>query len=331
MPFTKNFRTPGQLTGVARGAFDAAFEGFSVADLLPAQENFTLDYNFVTGAAPLPAAAKYRSFNTRSMVNTVGQGSTASGKLPPTSIRLYVDEAQQLEMYGQDDAVGAKFEEYAIRNAQSIAFRVILAAAQAIQDSKVRIEERGLAFDIDFGRKGSLSPDASVPWATVATAKPLDDMEGLRAAFGKRFASVRMSQQAMSYLQRNVDLIKIALQRGTDLPARISQEDVRSVFRDYGLGEIVIESDVVMNMDGQEVPVFGANKVIVTSGLTVGSTEIGVTAESLASDNGIARTEAPGLFAGAIPVDDPTGYDVLVSGIVLPVLTAPNNTAVLTV
>ena len=26
MPFTKNFRTPSQLTGAARGAFDAAFD-----------------------------------------------------------------------------------------------------------------------------------------------------------------------------------------------------------------------------------------------------------------------------------------------------------------
>lgn len=331
MPFTKNYRTPGQLTGAARGAFDAAFEGFSVASLLPANENYTLDYNFQRGAAPLPPAAKYRSWNTRSMVNTVGQGESASGKLPPTSIRLYVDEFQQLEMYGQNDAIGAKFEEYAIRNAQSIAFRVILAAAQAIQDGKVRIEERQLAFDIDFGRKASLSPNASVPWATVATAKPLDDLEALRAVFGKRFGAIRMSQQSMGYLQRNVDLIKIALQKGSDLPSRISQEDVRSVFRDYGLGEIIIEDDVVMNTEGVEVPVFAANKVIITTGGSVGSTEIGVTAESLASDNGIARTEAPGLFAGAIPVDDPTGYDVLVSGILLPVLTAPNNTAVLTV
>ena len=121
MPYNQGFRTPAQLTGVARGAFDAAYEAFEIAGLLPAVENFTLDYTFVVGQSPLPAAAKFRSFNTPSMVNTVGQGATASGKLPPTSIRLHVDEFQQLSMYGQNDAIGRKFEEYAERNAQSIA------------------------------------------------------------------------------------------------------------------------------------------------------------------------------------------------------------------
>lgn len=195
MPFTKNFRTPGQLTGAARGAFDAAFDSFGIAALLPPAENFTLDYNFAVGAAPLPPAAKFRSFNTRSMVNTVGQGSRASGKLPPTSIRLYVDEFQQLEMYGQDDAIGAKFEEYAIRNAQSIAFRVVLAAAEAIEKGVVTLEERGLALTVDFGRRADLSAVATTPWATVATAKPLDDIEALKAAFGKRVGEIRISAQ----------------------------------------------------------------------------------------------------------------------------------------
>lgn len=331
MPYTKNFRTPAELTGVARGAFDAVFDSFGIASLIPSVESFTLDYNFVIGAAPLPSAAKYRSFNSRSMVGTVGQGQTAQGKLPPTSIRLYVDEAQQLEMYGQDDAIGAKFEEYAENLATAIAFRTILAAREAIQEGTVTLNERGLDLTIDFQRNPDLSAIAGTPWGTTATAKPLDDLEGLRDVFGKRVSEVRFGIDVMGKLQRNVDLIKIALQRGTDLPSRISYDDVISVLGSYGFRNVVIDEDVVIDTEGDEVPVIEPNKVVFTAGSQVGSTQIGVTAESLAADNGIDRNEAPGLFAGALPSEDPQGYDVLVAGIILPTLSAPNNTAVLTV
>jgi hypothetical protein len=331
MPYTKNFRTPAELTGVARGAFDAIFDSFGIASLIPSSESFTLDYNFVIGAAPLPSAAKYRSFNTRSMVGKVGTGQAAQGKLPPTSIRLYVDEAQQLEMYGQTDAIGAKFDEYAENLATAIAFRTIIAAAEAIQDGTVTLNERGLDLTIDFQRNADLSADAGIAWGSLATAKPLDDLEALKAVFGKRISEIRISDLVMSQLQRNTSLIKAALRRGTDLPDRISQGDVVSTLADYGFRNLVVDEDVVVDTEGVEVPVFAENKVIFTSGSQVGSTQIGVTAEAMASDNGIDRNEAPGLFAGALPSEDPQGYDVLVAGIILPVLSAPNNTAVLTV
>src|SRR5690606_2779383 len=153
----RNFRSPVQLTGAARGAFDATLEAVRTASLLPAQENFTLDYDFAAGAAPLPPAAKFRTFNTESMVYTHGVGARKSGKLPPISIRLHVDEYTQLKLYGQDDAIGQKFEEYAEANAISVAQRAILAQAQAIETGKVTISERGITVEIDFGRDGDLS------------------------------------------------------------------------------------------------------------------------------------------------------------------------------
>ncbi len=331
MPYNQGFRTPAQLTGVARGAFDAAYEGFGIADLLPAIENFTLDYQFVVGQSPLPAAAKFRAFNTPSMVNTVGQGQTASGKLPATSIRLHVDEYQQLKMFGQDDAIGAKFEEYAKRNAQSIAYRLVLAGAEAVETGKISVNERGLAFGVDFGRRADLTADVTIPWSSYDTATPLEDVEALKRVFKKRVAEVRLSDLSMSHLQRNAGVIKRAMRRGSDLPDMVSQEDVRTVFRDFNLGNIIVVEDTVMDTNGDEVPVFSEDAVILSSGGALGSAQIGVTAESLDSENGITSTEAPGLFAGALPTDDPQGFDVRVTGILLPVLSSANNTAVLKV
>ncbi|ALJ22048.1 major capsid protein [Microbacterium sp. No. 7] len=329
MPFTKNFRTPVQLTGVARGAFDATLEGFRTNTLLPTKENFTLDYDFQAGSAPLPPAAKFRSFNTESMVNTLGVGSRKSGKLPPMSIRLHVDEYTQLKLYGQNDAIGAKFDDYAEANAVSVAQRLVLAQAEAIVTGKVNINERKLAVEIDFGRKPGLTANAATVWSNTATSTPLTDLEALRLVLGKSVSSTILSRVTLGYLQRNADLMKMIIGRGSDLPSRVSAEDVMSFLTSEGFGRIEVNEETVVNTAGVEVPLFPADKVILVSGPSVGTTEVGVTAEAIASENGISASEAPGLFAGAIPSDDPTGYDVLVSGILLPVASAPDNTAVL--
>lgn len=329
MPFTKSYRTPTQLTGAARAAFRAFCEQYVTNALFPAQANYTLDFEFEAGRAGMPAAASFRSFNTASQVNTVDAGSKRGGKLPPISIRLAVDEYQQLSMYRNNEAIGVKFEEYAIRNAQSIAARVVLAQAQAIQEGKVVINERKLSFEVDFGRRAGLTANAPTAWSNVGASTPLADLEALRNVFGKQVAKITLSRQGMNYLQSNADLIKIAMQRGTDLPSRISAADVQSVLSDWGFGQLEVNEQTIRNQAGNEVPLFAADKVIFTSSTQIGTTDLGVTAEAIASDNGIPTGQQSGLFSGASPQSDPEGYNVLVSAIVLPVLSSPDNTAVL--
>jgi hypothetical protein len=331
MAFTKNFRTPAQLTAAARAAFRAHVEKYVTAGLLPSQANYTLDFKFGVGQSALPAAASFRSYATESEVGTLEGGETRQGKLPPISIRTPVDEFQQLFMYNQQDGIGQAFEKRAIRNATAVGSRVVLAQAEAIQDGKVTIAERNLSFSVDFGRKSALTATAGTAWSTVATATPIADMEALRAVLGKSIVRNIISQQTATYLQTNADLIKTALGRGTDLPSRISWADVQTVFRDWQLGELEINTEKVVNRAGTEVPVFANDKVVVLTGSQVGTTELGVTAESLRADNGIAQSEAAGLFSGASEQDDPSGYNVLVSAIALPIATATNDTASLDV
>jgi len=331
MPFTKNFRTPAQLTAVARAAFRAHLEKYSTATLLPSQANYTLDFTFGAGDDVLPAAASFRSYSTESEVGTLVGGETRQGKLPPISIRTHVDEEQQLFMYNNQEGIGAAFEKRAVRNAQAVGSRIVLAQAEAIQDGKVTIAERNLVLEVNFARKAALTATAGTPWSTTATATPLADLEAMRNVLGKRIVKSIVSQQAATYLQTNVDLIKTALGRGTDLPTRISWADVQAVFRDFNVGELEINTETVVNRAGAEVPVYATDKVVILAGTQVGSTELGVTAESLRADNGISQGEAPGLFSGASEQDDPSGYNVLVSAIALPVARATNNTASLDV
>lgn len=328
MGFTKNHRNPTQLTAVARAAFDAEIDRFPVLKaLFPVLENFTLDYSFNPGSAKLPAAAKFRAFGTESMVGETDGAQASSGKLPPTSIRLPVDEHQQLQMYGQNAAIGAKFDDYAAQNAQSIAFRAILGAGEALSAGKVSIDERKMRLDIDFMRPEALDATASKVW-TAADSSPLSDLEGLRAALGKRVAQTTLSRSLLIALQRNKEMISF-IQPGVTGATRVSAQDVISYLIGEGYGQIVIDESVVPNKSGVEVPVFDEKKVIMTAGGAVGSIELGVTAEAIAPANGIPAQDAPGLFSGAIETTDPEGFDVLVAAILLPVLGSPRNTATL--
>lgn len=327
MPFTKNFRTPAQLTAAARAAFRAHVESYVTAGLLPSRSNYTLDFSVNVGESVLPPAASFRSYSTESEVGTIVGGETRQGKLPPISIRTPVDEYQQLFMYNQQEGIGQAFDERAIRNATAVGSRIVLAQAEAIQSGKVTIAERDLTFAVDFGRKAGLTATAGTAWSTVATATPIADLEALRAVLGKTIDRVIVSQTTATYLQSNVDLIKTALGRGTDLPSRISWADVQAVFRDWQLGEVEVNAEKVVNRAGVEVPLFANDQVVVISGSQVGTTELGVTAEAIQTENGIAASEAAGLFSGASQQDDPAGYNVLVSAIALPVAQATNNTA----
>jgi acyl dehydratase len=327
--YTKNHRTPLQLTAVARAAFRATLDAFpNLQALFPVVPNFTLDYEFNAGASFLPAAASFRSFDTESQVGETGSAQTSKGKLPPTSIRLHVDEVQQLQMYGQNEAIGQKFEDYADQNARSIAYRAILGAGEALSSGKVSIDERKMRLDVNFGRPARLDATAASGFWTAAGSSPLSDLDALRLALGKRVAQTTFSRKQMNALQRNAEMISF-IQPGVAGATRVSTQDVIDFLASEGYGRIVIDETVVPNKQGVEVPVFDEKKVIMTAGGTVGTIDLGVTAESIQQANGISASDAPGLFSGAIETTDPEGYDVLVAAILLPVLRAPLNTATL--
>lgn len=324
--FTKNFRTPVQLTAEARAAFRTTVEGYATSSILPIQQNYTLDYNFTTGSTGLPAAANYRSFNTQSDVGSTQAGETRSGKLPPISRRMHVDEFQQLQMYGQTDAIGQKFEEYARLVGQMIGLRVVLAQAEGLETGKVSIAERGLTFEIDFGRKAELNATVAVPWSDLENSDPIADLMAYREKFGA-VSGLLISRQAMTYLMRNKSIIAVAGVTASIL----SEAMVRSALSDFGFGNIQIDESIVSDQDGVERPLFSADKIIFLGAGQVGRTDIGVPAEVIQPENGISGADQAGLFSGALASNDPAGFDVLVSAIALPVITAANKTGALDV
>lgn len=329
MTYINKYRTPVQLTGTARGAFRATLEGFSTARLFPTKENYALTYAFGASKAGLPPAAQYRSFNSESMVNTLGTGEESTGKLPPISIRMHVDEFQELTMYqAGDEQVGATFDAYAIANAQSIASRIAIAQADALVNGKVQFSDRDLNFSIDFGRKAALTSVAATLWG-AAGSDPLADLDAAQQVLGKPITETWISAQIMSVLQRNEAVIDLVT-RGLGTATVVSPQDVVSVFGAWGF-QLIVKSDVVVGIDGAEAPLIDPTKVVLISGSNLGSTQLGVTAESIDPTNSIGKSQAPGLFSGAAAHHDPHGYNVFTTAIALPVANLTDNTATIKV
>ncbi len=180
-------------------------------------------------------------------------------------------------MMGLEDAIGAAFDERAERNAQAIGSRFVLAQAEALATGKVTIAERNLSLEINFGRKPAQTATAGTLW-NAAGADPIADLEGLRQVMNKGVSSVLISRATMSLLQANVEIIKLVVGRGTDLPSRVGEADVRSVIRDWGFGEIRVNEQTIVNRLGVEQTLFAADQVILLSGSQFGNTKLGITA-----------------------------------------------------
>lgn len=337
MAFTKDHRAPAALTGIARGTVDGVYGASVVSDFLPIRETTSLTFDVAAGENGLPRAASFRSFNTESDVSTVPYSESRSGKLPPISRRLHVDEFSQLKLTGGD--LGATFEDYTRRISAEVATRLVQAAADAIELGKTEIEERDLKLVVDFGRKSGLAANAVKLWSDP-TADVLGDLEALRDVYGATPGRIHIPTQVLNHLTRNTGLIQFVVGRGSDLPARVSHADVLSVLAQFNFNGVFSTEERFVDNTGTERYVFSSDKVLFLPGAAsavavatgvgaLGTTQVGVAAESLQDDNGIGGT--PGVFAGAIPHHDPEGFNVLVSGIALPVLGNVNAAASLKV
>jgi hypothetical protein len=335
--YSSAFRTATQLTAQSRAAADVVAAGFQLSDWFPSQENFSLSYDFDPSSVSLTDAATYRTFETEAPFGSTPGDQARSGKLPPISRKLRVKEFDQLTLFGQTDAIGAKFDDYARRLGAQIAARVALAQGQAVETGTIVLQENGLNFTIDFGRKAGHTVTAGTVWSTI-TANALGDLTTWVAAYvatnGTAPAVAMMSTAILSALQKNQSIITAATGLSTaNQPAIISQDQVRAVFASYGFGRIVVNDDQV-NVANVATRLISSDKLIFLPesggslgvGGGLGSTEWGVPAEAINADYGIADAEKPGLFAAAFHDNDPEGHNVLASAIVLPVENNANRT-----
>ena len=337
MGFTEKHRNAAQLTGVAKGTFDAVFNSSIIAQYLPAKEEASLNFEFVKGQPGVHQAASYRAYDTESNVGVVKGSEAIVGKLPPMSTRLHVNEFAQLTQIGGD--IGAKFEDYARTISAGIATRLIQAGSEAIATGKTKIEERNLTFEIDYGRKAELTSTASKLWSDP-DADPIADLIALRNTYKGKPGAIHIPENVLYQLTGNKSIIAAHYGRsGNDLPARINFDQVIGVIAGNNFN-VITSNEKFIDTNGVEQVVFGTKQVLFLpqQGGTVydqalgtgalGDTLLGVTAEALKEPrlNGV-----PGIVAGALEHDDPAGFNVLVSALAVPVVRNANATASLKV
>jgi hypothetical protein len=337
MAYTARPRTASQLTVEARAAAAVSSTGYALSAYLPDTDNYSLNFNFDVNQIAINDPASFRSYNTGSDVGRTGGTQSRSGRLPAMSRRYDVVELDQLLLFGQSDAIAAEYDKYARLLGASMAARVELARGQAIETGAVVIAERDLSFTIDYGRHADHSITAPIVW-TDTTADVLGDLDTASAVYlatnGAPAGEILISTARFVSLQKNVGIIKAAVQRGSDLPTRISQADVRSVLSDYGFPFVRVFDEVIgtQRVIGADKVVFvPSNGSISFDGGSLGTTDWGIPAEAINGNYGISASDRPGIFAGAFTSEDPEGSYVLASAICIPVLTNANATLTITV
>lgn len=324
MQIAQDTRTAPQLTAQARAAAAIFLADYRFERFLPSQDNYSLSYDFKTNDVALADAASFRSWNTTTDYGRTEGSQSRSGKLPPIGRKYRVDEKEQLTLYGQNDALGAKFEEYARRGGIAIAARVVLAQAEAVEFATLTLEENGLSLGVDYGRKASHSVTAARAW-TAADSDPLADFEAwdavYRATNGVNPASRLLSTRALTALSKNVSIIALAFPTATVRPSRISFADVFSVLASFGITGIEVYDEAIDGtrlLSENAVLYVPENGSAILDGGPLGTTEWGIPAEAIRPAYGIGASERPGIFAGAFDYTDPEGTNVNSSAVVIP-------------
>jgi hypothetical protein len=343
MDYDPSVLTAAQVTAEARAAQVVASPAFSLAQYLPDRTNDSLSFNFDASQTSLPQAASYRAFDATADFGSTEGTQSRSGRIPPISRMLRVDEFDTLvQQIDGGPILENTYRSYARRIAGQIQTRVELARGQALEFGQVTLDERRLKVTIDFGRKASHSVTAATLWSNPA-ADILGDLTAWNAVYtasnGSTWADVLVSTQIATYMQRNTGIITAALGRTDSLPPIVSRDAVQQVLDAFGLGRVVVNDEQAVGTNGAAKRVISANKVVFLpstssislsgdGGTALGGVDWGITAESVSPKYGITAAERAGIFGGVFSDNNPEGRYVLLSATALPVLEKANATFV---
>jgi hypothetical protein len=346
MEYDPSVLTAAQVTAEARAAQVVVSPAFTLSRYLPDRTNDSLSFNFDVSQTSLPKAASYRAFDAESDFGDTEGTVSKSGRIPPISRKLRVNEYDTLvQQIDGGPVLTSTYQSYARRIAAQIQTRVELARGQALEFGQVTLNENKLKATIDFGRKAAHTVTAATLWSTT-TADIIGDLTAWQNVYtstnGISWSDVLVSTQVAGYMQRNVGIISAYLGRGTDLPTMISRDAVQSVLSSYGFGTLVINDEQVQGSDGNPARVISVNKVIFLpstssvslsgdGGTALGGVDWGITAESVSPKYGVSAAERAGIFGAVFSDNDPEGRYVLLSATALPILESANSTFAATV
>lgn len=313
---------------------EAAFTSF-----LPDSYEETDRYEFNTNTVTGTPAVEHRAYDTEAPFGSEEQSFAFSGKIPPLSQKMRLSEARQKELQG-----GNAFRDAIIEKAQingiAIATGSLLARGEVLETGKfTRAGEAGLHFTVDFQRPAEHTVTAAALWSAAST-DVVGDLLAWQATYrgsnGADAGAIVLSSAILNGLTTNTNIIAEA--RPGVTASRVSPAEVRGVLATYGFNNVVVNDDLAVMADGTQKRVIGADKILLlpgasgsVQGSTLGKTQWGIPAEAFNATYGISGSERSGIFGANFHGNDPEGFYVLGSAVMLPVLTNAKATFAATV
>lgn len=322
--------SPSFLTKYVRGLKDRnKTKPYTLEAILPTKSQGDLEYKFNKGGSALAEAATYRAYGTESPIGETGEFMEVRGKLPTISEKLPLTEYEDLRLRKLgDDSPEMKAE--VLDYAEELTFRVLdrveMARAEALFTGKVELAENGVVASIDFGRSGTHNANADTAWSNTSSADPIADLiacQGLIETSGGIVTDIVMNPATYAKMKQT-DAVRNAAAVNGIAPGNVTNSAINTILESYDLPGITVDRRLVRPKGGSTGPVIANDRVILAD-RDAGTTPFGVTAEQLEFAND-GSVKGGGLFAMSWKDFDPVTVWTKVSGIVVPVLSAPNLT-----
>ncbi|PSR63993.1 MULTISPECIES: major capsid protein [Nocardia] len=331
---------PAELTGYVREALaDMPVNDLAIVDnLLPDTMIDDVEFRANITQRGLRRAAQFRSYDTEARITGRKGITRISGELPPMSEKRRLGEYDRLRLRKADTAIRDLIFNDAVELADALRTRIIMAKADAIYNGKVTLAENGLSLTADFGRAPGNTVTAATKWNVTGAgaADPINDQESwfatYRATNSGNPARAITSQRVMSALMRNDKIRAYCLPPGSTQGV-VTRDQVNALFTSFGHPPFEIFDAQVEDAAGNVTRLFPDTAVVYVpgSGVKIGETAWGTTAEALEPDYGIDETDAPGIVVGSYIDADPVARWTKASGIGMPLLLNANATMVATV
>lgn len=326
------FYPPAELTGFVRADLDKfhANEQLDVfSDFLPNDYVRDINYEINEGGDLEDNVVGFRAYDAESPIGSIPGFTKAVGTIPPLSEKIRLGEYDGIRAHQHGDYQN-QVERRAGRIARGIARRVALARSQALVEGKVKINENGVIYEIDFGRDPAHTATPGALWSISATADPIADLldwKTLLLAKGYRPGTLLMAPEALSAALRTDAVIDATVGAAAQV-TQATLAQFQSLLAEHGLPEAEVQEATIGS-----TPVLGGNKVLLLPSRAMaveglGRTLWGETAEARLTEWGLDLDagEGPGIVAGVYRTQDPVASWVKGAGISIPVVASPNAT-----
>jgi hypothetical protein len=338
--------TPAEASAIAQAEFDNATDNLPFAKILPMKSNGgDTRVPWKVNVKPKQHVMEFRAWDAEAKLGkTEGESAGLYVDLLPLSKRMRVTEQDQIRGFRSDPAFLKNIlTSYFQQLGAEAAYKLELARVQELLTGKLLIEENKGSYDFKRKTAQTVTLAADKKWSVDGTdpiKDILDWIDLVKKAEGYRPGAIITSNEVLISLTTNRKLIEYSYGRGetTDLPLRISDEEVLNVLRKFAhVNEILLADDAYTAL-GKDLTEFGqfypSNSFLLVPSLNsnlLGFTADGPTVEADDATYATGKSENSGLIGAVMTSTAPPAYEAYVNGSALPVLQQANSTVAATV